>query len=227
MKLSEALFREQWNAYRVLGDYVDDWENFNGWELLPVDGTTLAPAGPMDPFQGFFIIAALMVSSGATPQRCYMDLTLPERISEYHFVRSEGNERITRRRGLHLRDGTVIPAIGIESLGVYKLFFADQNPQEGIKILQKGMQSARHPGFLALDLAYLLRDEKKYEDAIEAFTAVLADSPGIEIVQAVYKERAQLYMSIGHPDKAKADNHEYARLFQEQFGHPPQEVNDK
>lgn len=220
MKLREALFREPWQAYQVLDSYVDRWDDFSEWDLQQLSGPTLAAEDVDDVFEGLFIVAAQIVSSDASTQPCYMDVTLPERISEHCFLLIDG--RIVRRRGLHLPNATVIPAIGIESFGDYKLFYAKENPPAGIDVLRRGMQEDRRDrAYTALDLAYLLRDEKRYAEAIEALTVFLTDHPAPYLDHMLYKERSQMYAAIGQSDKAEVDKRLAALAFQKQFGHPP------
>ena len=207
MKLCEALFREPWLAYQVSDDYVDLSDDFSEWELQPLQGATLAAEDVDDVFQGLFLIAAQIISSNAAPQRCYMDLSLPERIAEHCFLLADG--RIARHRGLHLQNGTVIPAIGIENFGNYTLYYAKENPSAGIDVLKKGMQEDRRDrAYLAHDLACLLRDEKRYEEAIDALTVFLTEHPTPHspyLAQMLFQERAQMYAAIGELDKAEAD----------------------
>lgn len=216
MKPDEVLFREPRLTYQVLDEDVD-WDNFSEWDLQPLLGPTLAPEDVEDLFQGFFIIAAQIISRDSTPQPCYMDLVLPERIAEHHFVLMDGH--VTWRRGLHLPHGTVIPAIGIENFGVYKLFYAKENPSAGIDVLKAGMQKARDKAFLAHDLTFLLRDEKRYEEAIEALTVFLTEHPTHHLAHTLYQERSQMYTAIGQSDKAGVDKRLAALAFQKKFGH--------
>ena len=220
MKLLEALFREPWRAYQVPDDC--DWDNFEEWNLQPLSGATLAAEDVEDLFQGYFIIAAHLVSSEGVSQPCYLDLTLPERIVEHRFIKI--GDRIERRRGRCAENGTVIPAIGIEKFGDYTLFFAKENPSAGINVLQSGMPNARHRDYLAYDLAFLLRDQKRYEEAIDAFSIVLEEGHAAEIapvLHMLYRERAQLYAAVGQPEKAEADRHRYTMAFQKNYGHTP------
>jgi tetratricopeptide (TPR) repeat protein len=228
LKLHEALFREPWRAYQVLteGWEDEDWENFSEWDLQPLLGPTLAEEDVDDSFEGLFIIAAQIISRDAAPQPCYMDLVLPERIAERHFLQMSGQIRM--QNGLRAPNGTVIPSIGIEKLGKYRLFYAKENPAAGIDVLKRGMQEARHEEDLAYDLAYLLRDQKRYEEAIEAFTVVLNNLRMPELIHWVYQERARMYAAIGRMDKAEADKQRYIVAYQKHFGHPPrpQDMDD-
>jgi tetratricopeptide (TPR) repeat protein len=222
MKLADGLFKEPWRAYQVAEDVADEPENFKQWELKPLPGPTLAPEDVEGEFQGLFIIAALLVTAVAQPQPCYLDLVLPERIAEHHFV--QDGVSLTRGRGRRVRNGTVIPAIGIEKLGNYTLFLAKENPSAGIDVLKNGLPNARHRDYLAYDLALLLRDQKKYEEAIDAFSIVIEESQPAEmspILHTLYTERARLYAAIGLPEKAEADMRQHAIEFEKKYGHPP------
>ena len=134
---------------------------------------------------------------------CYLEIVLPERVCEHYFVRLNGE--IVKRRGQRAKNGIAIPAIGIEQLGIYKLFYAKENPEIGIEILQTALRSARSKTAIGYDLGLLLRDEKQYEKAIEVFSSVLSEEPENEISYVIHKEKAQLYEAIGKPDKAEKD----------------------
>jgi len=185
-------------------------------------GPTLAAEDLGGEFQGLFIIAAQLVTAESQPQPCYLDLVLPERIAEHHFV--QDSLSLTRGRGRRVRNGTVIPAIGIEKLGNSALFFAKENPSAGIDVLKSGLPVARHRDYLAYDLAFLLRDQKRYEEAIDAFSIVIEESQPAEIspiLHSLYRERARLYAAIGQPEKAEADIRQHAIQFERKYGHLP------
>src|SRR5271169_3534107 len=191
MKLADALFKKPWQAYQVVEGVGDDEsDNYREWELKPLSGPTLAPEDVEGEFQGLFIIAAQLMTAEAQPQPCYVDLVLPERIAEHHIL--QDYESVSRGRGRRVGNGTVIPAIGIEKRGNYTLFFAKENPSAGIDVLKSGMLKARHRDYLAYDLALLLRDQKRYEEAIDAFSIVIEESQPAEIspiLRTLYSER--------------------------------------
>jgi len=223
MKLAEALFKAPWQAYQVSSEYwEEDWDNFGAWDLQPLTGQTLAPEDVDGPFEGLFIIAAQLVTADAAPQPCYLDLVLPERIVEHYFLQTAG--RITRGRGRRVLNGTMIPSIGIEKLGDYTLFFAKEDPSAGINVLTSGINKCHRKEYLADDLAHLLRDQKRYEEAIDAFSIVLSEAHNAEIlpiVDSLYKQRAQLYAAIGQSDQAEEDRRQYALAFEKKYGHAP------
>lgn len=220
-KLKNALFREPWLAYRVADAAIDDCDNFEEWDLEPISGATLSAEQVNGPFEGLFIVAAQEVlSKGVQP--CYLDLALPERIAEHRFVETDG--RIRRLRGRRTENGTVIPSIGIEKLGDYTLFFAKEDPLAGIDVLRNGIAHARHGEYLANDLASLLADQKRYNEAIEALSMVIEEGGSAEIspiLHLLYKRRLQLFRSLGRMDEAEADKRRYALAFQKNYGHPP------
>jgi tetratricopeptide (TPR) repeat protein len=223
MKLTDAMFKEPWRAYQVVEDVVDDGpDNFKDWEVKPLSGPTLASEDVEGELQGLFIIAAQLVTAEAVPQPCYLDLVLPERIAEHHFRHDAGS--VSKGRGRRLLNGTVIPSIGIEKFGNYTLFLAKENPSAGIDVLNNGMPNARHRDYLAYDLAFLLRDQKRYEEAIDAFSIVLEEGHPAEIsaiLHTLYKERGQLHAAIGQLERAEADLRQYAAEFEKTYGRAP------
>jgi tetratricopeptide (TPR) repeat protein len=225
MKLADALFKEPWRAYQVGEDAGDDGAgNFLDWELKPLAGPTLASEEVEGEFQGLFIIAAQLVTDQAQTCPCYLDLVLPERVSEHHFL--QDGESVSRRRGRRVLNGTVIPSIGIEKFGNYTLFFAKEDPSAGIDVLRAGISKARHKDYLACDLAFLFRDQKRYKEAIEAFSIVLEEGHPAEIsaiLHSLYKERGRLHAAIGQRDKAEADLRQYAVEFAKMYGHAPEQ----
>jgi tetratricopeptide (TPR) repeat protein len=220
MKLEKALFREPWQVYRV-GE-VDEWENWGQWDIQALPGLTLAEENVAGPFEGLFIVPALIVSSGEEPSPIYLDVTLPERIADHHYVKK--GDHIERKQGRRAEHGTVIPAIGIEKLGVYKLYFAKENPAIGVDVLTRAIPEARRKQYPAYDLALLLRDQNRTEEAIEAFSIVLEGETPTEIrpiLHTLYRERAKLYELSGRPEKATEDKRRFEVAFQNKFGHAP------
>jgi tetratricopeptide (TPR) repeat protein len=203
MNLRNALFKFPYLAYRVDSGYMEK-ESFQDWELEPIMGPTLAPeyirTGVL---QGYFIISAKLVTSEGPMEDCYLDVSLPERISEHHLVLRGGT--IAKGRGRRLSGGTIIPAIAIEKHAVYTLYLATENPQFGIDVLREGISHARDPVPIALDLAYVLRDAKLYKEAIDAFSVALGRLPVDRTTRFYYLERALLYEKTGELEKARID----------------------
>lgn len=203
MKLSEALFKLPYSAYSTETHAGED--NYLEYELEPLMGPTLASAYvPNRIFQGYFIVSAKVVGPSGVVEDCYLDVTLPERISEHHFRLQDG--RIIRGSGRRLTSGKIIPAIAIEARGVYTLYFAKENVDAGIEILRNGLSHARDREPVALDLAYVLRDAGRNEESVEAFTAAIRIlSPNSPTLPYCYHERAMLYDKLGRRDQADQD----------------------
>jgi len=81
------------------------------------------------------------------------------------------------------------------------------NPLAGIEILKQKAGRACRKGFLEWDLAYLLRDQKMYREAINAFSECLASFGEAEtgLAAYAYQERSELYATIGEMQKAEED----------------------
>ena len=175
IKLKDILFKEAYQAFQVTEEHLDDFEEFYNWDLEPLMGPTLAKEYVRGPFEGLFIVAGQVVTQKGALVDCYLDLVLPERVCEHCFLQS--NNQIVRSRGRRVANGTALPMIAIEKLGVPELFYAKENPNVGIEVLQKGLQHAREKKNIAYDLGCLLRKQKRYEEAISAFTILLDEEP--------------------------------------------------
>lgn len=203
MKLQSTLFKFPYLTYQIESDYVERG-SFLDWDLEPIMGPTLAPEYVRQGvLQGYFIISAKLITTEGAVEDCYLGVSLPERISEHHFVLRDG--KIEKGRGTRFGGGTIIPAVAIEKHAVYTLYLAKQNPQFGIDVLRHGLSQARDPVPIALDLAYVLRDANRHDEAIEAFTAALERLPVDETTQFYYLERARLYEKAGELEKAQVD----------------------
>jgi tetratricopeptide (TPR) repeat protein len=218
-KLPETLFRTPFRSFHVVRDEIDDWEDFEGWNLQPLLGATLAKEYVQGPFEGLFILQAQIVAAEGMVEDCYLDLVLPERICEHRFVLM--NNTITRIRGRRLGNATAIPSIAIEKLGDPQLFHAKENPSAGIEVLQQGLRLARAKKHIAYDLGVLLRVEKRFDEAIAAFSIFLEEDPESDIAHSIYRQRSQLHRQIGHFDKAEEDRRLWEIAFTRAYGHPP------
>jgi tetratricopeptide (TPR) repeat protein len=223
MKLKDALFREPYESYYVSrteneSDVTSRDEEYLDWNLEPLMGPTLAKeyVQPRS-FEGVFIVKGKIASLDSSSEDCYLEIVLPERICEHHFVRL--NDQIVKCRGRLRENGTAVPAIGIEQFGNYKLFYSKEQPEIGIDVLQKALRCARNKRVIGYDLGLLLRDEKQYEDAIKAFSDALDETTDSEIAYIIHKERAELYRTLGDSAKAEQDESLWAAGFARRYGH--------
>jgi tetratricopeptide (TPR) repeat protein len=218
MRLKDALFKNSSKAFRATPD-DGDWEDFSKFDLEPLPGATLAKEHVVGAFEGSFLVAGKVVTKDEASQDCYLEVILPERICEFCFLLVDGE--IVRKRGRRVGGGTAIPAIAIEKFGVPQLFYAKENPSAGIAVLKRGLKQAREKKDIAYDLAVLLRQEKRNEEAIEAFSICLEEAPESVIICSLYQQRWQLYKAIGEVEKAAEDKRLWEVAFKQMYGRHP------
>lgn len=152
----------------------------------------------------FFIVKAKHILPDRTIRDCYIDVCLPERISDYAYFVSEGEIK----KGYHHEfDGDIICAVPIDCFGVYELFYSKILPDIGIEILKRGLAVSESKRYIAEDLGYILRDEERFAEAAEMFQISVDHEPSNYFI---YGELAACYEEIGELDKAGR----YRDLFQ-------------
>jgi hypothetical protein len=123
-----------------------------------------------------------------TSTDCFIGIITPERIAEI-VVRRNANGQ-TSAESIYDQEQTIIPAVASDCFGVYELFYAKENPQIGIDILKNGLTKATNRKIVAEELGYILRDEGRIEEAIEAFKISEEFGPSSEYT---YWELSELY----------------------------------
>lgn len=113
----------------------------------------------------YFVRAFEVFQNGKTD--CYIGIMMPERIAEI-VIKQNANGQI-RVESIYNQENSIIPAIASDCFGEYELFYAKENPQIGIDILKSGLAKTTNKNVVAEDLGYILRDEGRIEEAIEAF----------------------------------------------------------
>lgn len=205
MKLRELLFvNDKIKIFQVDENNDLDSEEFLDWILQPIEAETLSEEDVEgDNLDGYFILKAIWVKENDELENCYIAVSLPERISEEVFLRE--NDKIVRK-WIH-EVGEIVPAVAIEEYGLYELFYSRINPEIGIKILREGLKTAKKKAPLADDLAYILRDEERIFEAIEAFTIAIEEGDESDGVpnQYTFEERAGLFEKTGNFEKAAED----------------------
>jgi hypothetical protein len=63
----------------------------------------------------------MCIVSQSEVRRCYMDISLPERINDYAYFIDEDELRYDYPSRI---EGEIIPAIAIDGFGVYNLFYS-------------------------------------------------------------------------------------------------------
>jgi tetratricopeptide (TPR) repeat protein len=208
VRLGDALFKLNCKIFEVVEPHPVD-SDFPDWILTPIEAPLLAKeytrAGIMD---GYFIVEGLVVHKDGTTERAYLDLSLPERNIDSHFLLQGG--RIMRGVGTLLDNAKIIPTVAIERFGVYDQYYVKGFAELGLRVLREGLAVAKVKWPIALDLAYILRDEKRYSEAIHAFTVAI--NSGYTKSYFVYSERARLYQLLGNQFAADEDWQQVKRL---------------
>ncbi|MHC4476322.1 MAG: tetratricopeptide repeat protein [Planctomycetota bacterium] len=191
MRLIEALTEHP--TVRIFAVLDSDSEDKCDWRVEPICGDVLTESESND----FFIVQAKNVLPDETVNDCYIDIHLPERISDYaYFLR--GNSLDVRYH--HEFDGEIICAVPIDCFGVYELFYSRTAPHIGIDILEQGLAASPHRSFIAEDLGYILRDEGRFREAAEMFQISVDTEPSSYFI---YGELAGCYDEIGEAEKAR------------------------
>ena len=138
---------------------------------------------------GYFIVRAVEVDGSKTTD-CFMDMHTPERISEMIIKKDFlGNVKIT-----DYYESEVVPAMASDCFGIYEMYYSTSNPDIGIQILRNGLTCAKNKQIVAEDLGYILRDEMRLEEAIEAFKKSVEFGP---TTPYSYLELSDLYEKLG------------------------------
>ena len=183
-------------------DYLD-------WKIVPLNGPNLAKEYTLSGLaDGHFILESLLVHGDGKIEKAYIDVVLPEREIDSHFILM--NTKITKGTGTLLSDSQVIPSVAIEKFGVYEQYYVKGHAEVGLEVLRRGLDVAKLKWPIALDLAYILRDEKRYAEAIDAFN--LAIDQGTTIGYFAYAERADLFARLGNNEAANRDWEQVERI---------------
>jgi tetratricopeptide (TPR) repeat protein len=202
MKLGETLFQRNHRIFEVVDSNLG--ADHRDWNLVPLAGETLAGENTLSGIpDGVFVLEALAVASDGICERAYVDVVLPEREIGSHYLLKGGSVAVGR--GTIIANAQMIPAMAIEQFGVYEQYYARGRAQVGIDILRRGLAVAKLKWPIALDLAYILRDEKRHAEAVEAFSIVLNKDEIAGGDYYYYAERAKLYARLGNQAAANQD----------------------
>jgi tetratricopeptide (TPR) repeat protein len=205
MELNEIFKNQDCLIYRVINFF--DVEKMEEWILEETKYQLIPDPNDATNYVGYFVVRGFIVNANII-ESCFIDVCIPERISEF-AIRLLNNELVIDN--IYDKGIKTIPAMASECFGDYELYYAKENPQLGIDILKKGLAIATHKNVIAEDLGYVLRDEERFEEAIEAFKISEKYKPSSEYT---YWELAYLYNELGKTDEAM----KYKQRFKEAGG---------
>ena len=158
--------------------------------------------------ENYYFVKAFEISENEKTD-CYIGIMTPERIAE--IVIKQGSNGQTKVESIYEQVKSIIPSIASECFGDYELYYSKENSQIGIDILKSGLTIATNKNVVAEDLGYILRDEGRIEEAIEAFKISEENGPSSEYT---FWELAGHYEQLGQTDKQK----EYKQKYKESGG---------
>ena len=186
MKLKDIYKERNTNVFIVTEQDDDNELNWTieatNFELIPEE-------------ENYYFVKAFEISENEKTD-CYIGIMTPERIAE--IVIKQGSNGQTKVESIYDQVKSIIPSIASECFGDYELYYSKENSQIGIDILKSGLTLATNKNVVAEDLGYILRDEGRIEEAIEAFKISEENGPSSEYT---FLELAGLYEQLGQLDK--------------------------
>ncbi len=182
--------------FRVLDSRA---EHPRDWQLEPLQTELLSDAEA----DGYHVMKALNLLHDGSIRECFIDMNLPERITDYAFFLQNGSLRFGY---YHEFPGEILPAVALDCFGVYDLFYSKKRPQLGIDILKQGLAIAKRKSYIAEDLGYIYRDELRFREAAEMFQVAVEEGPSSYFI---YGELAGAYAEIGDA----ANEEKYSAMF--------------
>lgn len=182
MKLKDIFSNNKTRVFVVTNQDEEDELN---WKIEATDFDLLPEE------ENVYYLKALQISADRIFD-CYIGIMTPERIAET-VIKIDSDGHVVAE-SIYDQELTIIPTVASECYGNYELYYAKENPQIGIDILREGLTKAVNKNNVAEDLGYILRDENRIEEAIEAFKISEQTGPSSEYV---YLELSRLYKRLG------------------------------
>ena len=186
MKLSD-IYKDGLTKVFIVIEQDDD--NELNWTVEPTDYELIPEE------ENYYFVKAYEVSQNGKTD-CYIGVMTPERIAEVVIKQNSNGQ--TEIESIYDQEKSIIPAIASDCFGDYELFYSKENPQLGIDILKSAITKATNKNVVAEDLGYILRDEGRVKEAIEAFKISEENGPSSEYT---FLELAGLYEQLGQLDK--------------------------
>lgn len=182
MKLKDIFSDNKTRIFVVTNQ--DDEDELN-WTIEPTNFDLLPEE------ENIYYVKAYQVSTDSTSD-CFVGIMTPERIAETVVKRKQNGQIVAE--SIYDQEQETIPAVASDCYGDYELFYAKGNPQIGIDVLKEGLAKAVNKNVVAEDLGYILRDEERIEEAIEAFKISEQFGPSSEYT---FLELSRLYKRLG------------------------------
>ena len=186
MKLRD-IYKDGLTKVFIVTEQDDD--NELNWTVEPTDYELIPEE------ENYYFVKAYEVSQNGKTD-CYIGVMTPERIAEVVIKQNSNGQ--TEIESIYDQEKSIIPAIASDCFGDYELFYSKENPQLGIDILKSVITKATNKNVVAEDLGYILRDEGRVKEAIEAFKISEENGPSSEYT---FLELAGLYEQLGQLDK--------------------------
>ena len=186
MKLRD-IYKDGLTKVFIVTEQDDD--NELNWTVEPTDYELIHEEA------NYYLVKAYEVSQNGKTD-CYIGVMTPERIAEVVIKQNSNGQ--TEIESIYDQEKSIIPAIASDCFGDYELFYSKENPQLGIDILKSAITKATNKNVVAEDLGYILRDEGRVKEAIEAFKISEENGPSSEYT---FWEVAGLYEQLGQTDK--------------------------
>jgi tetratricopeptide (TPR) repeat protein len=199
MKLKD-IFKESNTNVFIVTEQDDD--NELNWTIEATDFELIPEE------ENYYFVKAFEIFENEKTD-CYIGIMTPERIAEI-IIKQRSNGQ-TKVENIYDQEKTIIPSIASECFGDYELFYLKENPQVGIDILKSGLAIATNKNVVAEDLGYILRDEGRIDEAVEAFKISEENGPSSEYT---FWELAELYGQLGQKDKQS----EYIQKYKDNGG---------
>ena len=137
-----------------------DSENPLHWSIHPTD-LKLTPDN-----ENHYLVKAQIIDSEKNIETGFINLSTPERIADYVIY----DLKNPKSAGIYeLKAKEVIPAVASDCFGSYELYYSKNAPQIGLQTLKEGLNLSNQKSVIAEDIAYILRDENRLEEALEYF----------------------------------------------------------
>lgn len=188
MLIEDYLFNDNFEGVKIFR-VLNPSDSYKEWRLDPVASELLSADDAPD--DGLFIVQAISIDEDRRIDFCYMDISLPERLPDCVYLRKDDHLEQVK---IWEANFEAIPAVPLDFTGDYQLYYSRYNPEVGIRILESGLKNLEFKGNLAQDLGYILRDEKRFQEAVDAFTTAIECFPNDYLLLV---EKAQLLDNLG------------------------------